>query len=125
MNFKKAIASAVILYALIFLAGSGLMFVATGTTFESVMVVIVAVLTFLIAKYYYFKGMRRLNAVKDGLMLGVVLVIITIVIDIPVMVYGFAAEQGWSYLMTWHMLLGYLLMLVMPVLAAYKVKRRK
>lgn len=121
MNIKKAIASAVILYALVFLLGSGLLLAITNQTiFGAVMIVGGAVLTFLIAKYYYFKGMKVAKPVQEGLKLGIVLLIVAFLIEVPVMVYGFAAAQGWSYFMSWNIVLGYLLMLVVPILAAYK-----
>jgi len=125
MKIKKAIISGVILYALIFLLASGLMFVAgiqDETIFGSLMVIIVAVLTFLISKNYYFKGMKISNPVKEGLTLGILLLVIVFVIEIPVMVFGFAAENGWNYFMTWHILLGYTLTVIVPILAAYKIK---
>ena len=90
--------------------------------FGSITLIISAILTFLISKYYYFKGMRITNPVKDGLVLGIILLVIVILIEIPVMVYGFAAQQGWNYFMTWHILLGYFLMLIVPIFSAYKAK---
>lgn len=123
MNIKKAIVSAVILYAIVFLAASGLLLTVTDETiFGSIMVVIVAVLTFFIAKDYYFKGMEVKNPVKEGLILGIVIDIIFILIEIPVMVYGFAAEKGWGHFMAWNILLGYILVLMVSILAAYKAR---
>jgi len=123
MNIKKAIISGVILYALIFLLASALLFVVPNeSVFGSIIVVIVAILTYLIAKNYYFKGMKISNPIKEGLILGIILVIIIIIIEIPVMVYGFAVEQGWNYFTTWHILLGYILTVVVPIFAAYKKK---
>lgn len=120
MNIKKAIVSAVVLYALIFLLASALLNTITGIMFGTVMVVGGAVLTFLIAKYYYFKGMKVAKPIQEGLKLGIVMVVVAFLIEVPVMVYGFAATQRWSYFMSWNIVLGYILMLIVPILAAYK-----
>ena len=122
MDIKKAIVSAVVLYALIFLLASALLNTITGVVFGAVMVIGGAVLTFLVAKYYYFKGMDAKNPVMEGLKLGIVLVVVAFLIEVPVMVYGFAATQGWGYFKSWNIMLGYLLMLVVPIFAAYKKK---
>ena len=122
MKIKKAIISAIILYAIIFLVASALLFIKDETIFGSIIIVISSVLTYLISKYFYFKGMKVSNPFKEGFTLGIVLVAIGILIDIPVMVYGFAAQSGWSYFMTWHLIVGYLLALVIPVSAVYKKK---
>ncbi|MFH0832991.1 MAG: hypothetical protein V1900_04690 [Candidatus Aenigmatarchaeota archaeon] len=124
MNIKKALISAVILYALIFLWASILMFVAkmTGDAFSVAMLVSGALLTFIVAKYYYFKSMKIVKPINEGLMLGVVFAVVTFVIEVPVMVYGFASTQGWNYFTSWSIMLSYLLALVVPIAAAYKKK---
>ena len=48
--------------------------------------------------------------------------VVMFLIDIPVMVYGFASSMGWSYFMDPNMALGYVLSLVIPVLVAYRMK---
>lgn len=122
MDIRKAIVSAVVLYAVIFLVASVLMGSVNGTMLGLITVLTAIALTFLIANKYYFKGMKIKNPVREGLMLGLVLVVVSIAIEISVMFFGFAANQGWDWFMTWHVMLGYLLMLVVPVFAAYKKK---
>ena len=122
MKIKKAIISAIILYAIMFLVASALLFIQNETIFGSILIVLSVILTFLISKEYYFKGAKISNPIKEGLMLGIVLVIVAVLIDIPVMVYGFASQVGWNYFMYWHLQLGYLLTLVIPILVAYKSK---
>jgi hypothetical protein len=119
MRLIKAIVSGVILYAIIFLVASALLFIKNEVIFGSIVTIIGAVVTFLISKFFYFKGMNIVNPVKEGLLLGLVLVVVMFVIEVPVMVYGFAKDQGWNYFLSWSMLLGYLLTLLIPVLAAW------
>ena len=119
MKLVKAIVSGVILYAIIFLVASALLFIKNEIIFGSIVTIIGAVVTFLISKFFYFKGMNIANPVKEGLLLGLVLVVVMFVIEVPVMVYGFAKDQGWNYFLSWSMLLGYLLTLLIPVLAAW------
>ena len=121
-NLKKAIIAGIINFALMFLAASILMFTPgfseMGTLFNTGMVVVVAIITFAVSKYYYFKEMAIVNSLKEGLMLGVIMAGISFIVEVPVMVYGFVADQGWSYFMTWHAVLGYLLMIMIPVVVA-------
>jgi len=117
MKLGKAIVSGIILYAVIFLAASA-MLTLSSTTFGFIMVILVAVLTFIVSKYFYFKGMQVANPVKEGILLGLALVIVMFIIEVPVMVYGFAKDLGWAYFNTWHIVLGYGLALITPVFAA-------
>jgi hypothetical protein len=122
MNIKKAVISAIVMYAIIFLVASALLFIKDETIFGSIMIVLSAVLTFLVSKEFYFKGAKVSNPIKEGLLFGAIMVAIAILIDIPVMVYGFASQMGWNYFMTWHLIVGYLLGLLVPVLVAYRMK---
>jgi hypothetical protein len=90
--------------------------------FGIIVLVASVVLTYIISKEYYFKGMKIGNPIKEGLLLGVVMDVVMFLIDIPVMVYGFAAASGWNYFMDWNMALGYVLSVVIPVLVAYRMK---
>lgn len=123
MNIKKALIASVVLYAIMFLVASALIFKVSENVFGLIMLVLSAVLTFLIAKEYYFKGMTISRPLKEGLALGIVFVVVVFIIEIPVMVYGFASQQGWAYFTSWHIIAGYILMLVAPVAAAHKTKK--
>ena len=125
MNIKKAVISALVVYAVLFLVASVIMFslgVTDDTVFGSIMVVISSVTVFLVVKEYYFKGMKFKNPLKEGLMLGIAMTVLAVLIDVVVMVYGFASDVGWGYFMSWHLVLGYLLGVVIPVLVAYRMK---
>lgn len=122
MNIKKAIVSAIIQYAVIFLVASALLFIKDENVFGAITLVVSVVLTYLISKEYYFKGMKVSKPLNEGLMLGIVMDALIFLIEIPVMIYGFAASTGWNYFTSWHLMLGYLLTLVIPVLVAYRMK---
>lgn len=121
MNIKKAIVSAIVLYATMFLVASALLFIKNEIIFGSILITLSVVLTSLISKEYYFKGLKITNPIKEGFMLGLILVVIAILIDIPVMVYGFATD-GWNYFMSWDIIIGYILTLFIPIIPAYKAK---
>jgi hypothetical protein len=122
-DLKKAIISAIVYYAILFLVISALMFgpLKLGTAQTYVNWIIDVVLIYLIGTYYYFTK-KPSNYLKDGLMFGIVVSIITGLIEIPVMVYGFAADQGWAWLMTPEMLVSFILTLIAAVLTA-KLKK--
>jgi len=113
MDLKKGIVSGIVYYAIIFLVASIIMqFTATTTIlFDSLMWITTVVAIYLIVKNYY-----KPKSVKDAFMLSVLVAIIAFLIEIPVMVYGFAADQGWSYMMMWDLWIGYLLLLIVPAL---------
>jgi hypothetical protein len=119
LNIVKAVVSAVVLYALIFLAASALMVVIYDSNiFGAATLLIGIILTIVVTREYYFKGVKVKDPLMEGLAVGVVLVVVSFVIEVPVMVYGFAASMGWSYFASWNIMLGYLAMLVVPVLVA-------
>ena len=122
MNLKKAIISAIILYAIIFLVASALLFIKDENIFGSITLIVSAVVMFLISKEYYFKGMKVSNPFKEGLIFGIVVTVIIFLLEVLVMVYGFASNVGWNYFLNWHLILGYLLNIVIPILVAYKSK---
>ena len=126
MDIKKALIASVIGYAVTFLVASGLLFMqAQNAMLFSVMVTLFAlVLTFVIAKFYYFKGMVMTSFLKEGLLFGILYDVVMIVIDIPVMVYGFAVAQGWSYILSLEMFAGYALTIVVCLIAAYLSKEK-
>lgn len=122
LNWKKAIVSAVVFYAIVFLAATILMFSLSlaGDIFGAAMVVLVAILAVLLSKYYYFKGMKAKP--MDGLLFGIVMTVAAVLIEIPVMVYGFAKDMGWAYFASWHIMLGYLLVVIIPPILVYLKK---
>jgi len=83
--------------------------------------VLVFVVAYLIGTYYYFKA-KPTEFLKEGLMFGIILVVISFLIEIPVMVYGFAAKMGWAWFTQWDILVGYVLLIVAAILAAYMKK---
>lgn len=124
MNLKKAIISAIIIFAVIFLVASFLMFVVAipEAYYGVTMLVLSSVIVYLVVRYYYFTDVEVEKPLKDGIILGIVIAAIVFVIEAVVMVYGFAADQGWSYFTQWSIMVGYLLTILIPVLAAYTKK---
>ena len=119
MNIKKAVISAVIVYAIVFLVASAILSIKDQPIFGVITLLVSTTLTAVVSREYYFKGVKVKNPVAEGLMFGIVLVLVTAAIEIPVMVYGFAAQEGWAYFTSWHILLGYGLMLFVPMLVAW------
>ncbi len=91
----------------------------TDITFQVIMVIFAVIIAYLLANYYYFKKKPR-KPLNEGLAYGIVMAIVSFVIEAIVMVYGFASAQGWDYFMTWNIILGYTLVIIIPVLVAYK-----
>ena len=123
-DYKKIAIAGVINYAIIFLATSIMMFSLgmTGLVFNIVTWLVIALSVYLLAEKYYFtkKPKKPLN---EGLMLGLGIGIISVIIDIPVMVYGFSANLGWIWFTQWELWAGYLVMVIVPVLVAMSKKK--
>ncbi len=70
---------------------------------------------FLLTRYYYFRQKPE-NPLKDGVLLGILLVTITFIIEIPLIVYGFG--MGWKIYLFWMMWVQYLLVIISPIITA-------
>lgn len=130
INYKQALLTGVINYAVLFLIISGLMFApgaydqaskTWAVWTEPLIWVIGVALVYFIAQKFYFKA-KPANWLKEGLALGLFVVAVSVVIEIPVMVYGFAASMGWNWFMQWTMWVGYVIGIAGCVLAA-KMKK--
>jgi len=123
INYKQALLAGVINYAVIFLIISGMMATPLwGTeTVKYVNMAIGFVIAYLVAWNFYFKA-KPADWLKEGLCLGLVMTAVAVVIEIPVMVYGFAAAQGWSWFTQWNMLASYAFGIVACMVAA-KMKK--
>jgi len=124
VDLKKAVKSAIVLYALIFTFASALMFYVPSAAYDYAALAAVALLTFIVAKHY-FRMYKPANPICSGLALGVVFAVVMFVLDVLLMVYGFASQLGWKYFASTNQLLGYVLTIVVPVLAAKMVWGRK
>ncbi|MFH1622940.1 MAG: hypothetical protein ABIA12_00240 [Candidatus Aenigmatarchaeota archaeon] len=117
LDLRRALKSAVVLYALIFTFASALMFYVPFAALDYAVMLLVAVLTFIVAKHY-FNAFKPAHPMCNGLALGVVFAAVMFVLDVLLMVYGFASELGWSYFMTTSQIVGYAIIILAPVLAA-------
>ena len=124
VDLRKAVKSAIVLYALIFTFASALMFYVPPAAFNYASLLLVAVLTFVVAKHY-FREYKTDCPLCSGFALGVVFAAVMFVLDVPIMVYGFARDMGWDYFMSTNQLFGYVLTIVVPVLAAKMIWSRK
>jgi len=120
MDIKRALIAAVISYAVVFLAISAM--VAIQFTNNYVNIVLVTVVAYLVASMYYFKSKSH-EPLKDGFMLGIVMTVVAMVIEIPVMAYGFAADMGMAWFTQWNIIVGYVLVVVAAIAAAYMKKK--
>lgn len=124
MDIKKILISGVIIFAVIFLLASVLMFVINlqYPTFGIVMLVLSSIIVYVVVRYYYMKDIRLDSPIKDGILLGFGIAIVVFILETITMVYGFAAEQGWSYFEQPTIIIGYVLTVFIPILAAYLKK---
>jgi putative flippase GtrA len=86
-------------------------------TFNYMSIVLGLALAYFLAKYFYFKKKPK-EPLKEGLLLGLVVAAVSAAIEIPLMVYGYAALIGWAWFAQWTTIAGYALTVVACVLAA-------
>ena len=123
-KIQKALISAMMIYALIFLCSFVLMQVMAVDIYYSIITTIFAALVaYAISRYYYFAGMKIKEPLTEGITFGVLATVVMFLIDVPLMVYGFAAEVGWTYFMQLHIMASYSLTVIIPVIAAYVMKK--
>jgi hypothetical protein len=71
---------------------------------------------FLLTRYFYFKKKPK-NPLKEGMLLGILLAIITFFIEIPLIVYFYG--MGWSIYLFWIVWIQYLLVIFSPIIGAF------
>ena len=122
-DLKKAVIAGVIFYAVVFLLISAMMFTPLwGTTVQTYLNMLVGiVVAYLVASMYFFKKKPK-EPLVEGLYLGLVFAVLSILIEIPVMVYGFASQMGWAWFAQWNLWAGYVLGILACILAA-KMKK--
>lgn len=124
MDLKKVLISGVIIFAVIFLLASVLMFVVIlqEPVFGVVMLVLSSIIVYLIVRYYYLKDVSLDKPIKEGIALGIGIALVVFILEAITMVYGFAADQGWSYFAKPTIIIGYVLIVFIPVMAGYLKK---
>ena len=91
----------------------------TNTVFQIMMWVVSAVTAYFLAKYFYVAKKEKNNYV-EGISLGVAMIVVSALMEVVTMVYGFAADVGWLWFMDPYLWAGYLLVIVSSVIALKK-----
>ena len=124
MDFKKIVFSGIIYYAIIFLTYDLFMFgplILEGMALMGIGMVASIITAYLLARDYYFKEKPK-NYLKEGIIYGLGIAIISTLIEIPVMVYGHASDLGWAWYtndgMIYAMIVGYIIVIATVTIAA-------
>lgn len=99
MNIKRGITAGIILWVLIFFEVSILMFgfkLTAGITYYTIHYIVLAVLTY-IAVLFYFRGKKIKRNAREGLKLGIVMLITGIILDAIITLPLWIIPQGGSY----------------------------
>lgn len=123
MDYKKLLGAGIIYYAIIYLAASILMFTfkIEGMMIAALLTIVSIVTLYLIADKYYFTKKPK-NYLKEGLIFGIGVSIISFVIEAVTMVYGVASDVGWAWYtqngMMYTLIVGYIIVLIVSVFVA-------
>jgi hypothetical protein len=82
------------------------------------MIFIMPIVIFLVSKLYYFKKEKPKNLIKESFLVGLYRMILAVVLDIVILVYGFGI--GWNLFLkaSWTMPIGYLEYIVFCIIGA-------
>ena len=120
LNLRKAIITSFMYYAVTFLLASMIILIpsfSAGILYNLGVWAIIAITIYFLAINYYFTKKVR-NPVNEGFMLGLVAVIFSILIEIPLMVYGFAANLGWAWFYQWELWAGSIVLILAAIYGA-------
>lgn len=117
MNWLKAIGYGCVLFALMFVLGSIVMFglKLSGLGMSLIMLILCVLVLWLLAKQY------KINSLNEGLQVGLVWLIVDALLEYYVIVQTFNAGKIDFY--TWSVLLGYLLVVTVPALVGAQGKK--
>ena len=121
MNWLKSIGFGILLFALMFMSGSILMFVVklTGIALEMVMFIALLIVLGVLVQMY------KIGSLLEGIQVGLVWLIIYSLLDYIVIVQTFS-EGDATYYTHWSLWVWYALMIVVPAFFGYlKVKRAR
>ncbi|MDD5382149.1 MAG: hypothetical protein PHH60_00620 [Candidatus Margulisbacteria bacterium] len=117
MNWGKALGYGIVLYAIMFLLGSVLMFgpKLTGNTFGIAMIVASVIILWLAARMY------KLSSLNQGAQVGAVWLVVEAVLDYVVLAQMF--NKGSLSIYSWSLLTGYALIVIVPALVGAMAKK--
>jgi len=117
MNWGKAIGYGIVLYAIMFLLGSVLMFgpKLAGNAFGITMLVASLIILWIAAKMYQIPNLSQ------GIEVGLVWLVVEAVLDYVVLVQMF--NKGSLSVYSWSLLTGYALIIIIPALVGSTAKK--
>lgn len=121
MKMKRATIGGIIVYSVIFVFASIILygrFVELGMS----MIFIIPIVVFLVSKFYYFKEEKPEELLKESFFVGFYWMVLAIVLDTIILVYGLG--KGLDYFMkaNWTMSIGYLEIILFCIVGAFGKK---
>ncbi len=122
MHIQRAVLAGIVLWVLIFFEVSILMFGfgLEGTTYYMIHYILAGILI-LAVSWYYFKGPKSNKILKEGLLLGAVMVVIGIILDAIITVPLFI-QEGYDFFLRLDIVMG--LVLVVIVATVFTVVKK-
>ena len=117
-DIQKILVISVVNYALI-LAVSFTISLILSELFSVVLIIMTIVSTFLLVYHWYYTTKPQ-SPLKDGFIVGLILALVTFFIEFSLWFYNF----GWFYFLNFVVLLQYILIIIVPIFAAFLKKDR-
>lgn len=121
-NWKKATILGILLWILIFVLFTIIMFIPVVGNYTSYLAIIIGPLIVLLCGYYYFTAVP--GGAVDGLVIGIYWLILGSILDAVITIPLFVKISYAAYFLSWTMLLGYALSLVAAIMSPLIFKKK-
>lgn len=117
-NTKKGILLGLLMWIILFFIGSTVMVTIGQDKIGVSMIILEPIVAIFLARWYL-----KVNPnIIEGLKLGIVWTIISAILDIAILVYGF--KNGWGFYSTWTIWVGYLEIIIVSAIVG-KILEKK
>lgn len=118
-NIKKGISLGLLSWIISFFLGSIVM-ITIGQDRIGVSMIILGPIVIIFLARWYFKTVNP--SMAEGLKLGILWAVMSVVLDVAILVYGF--KNGWGFYSTWTIWVGYLEIIIVPMIVG-KIMEKK
>lgn len=117
-NLKKGILLGLLMWIILFFIGSIAMVTIGQDKIGVAMIILWPIVAIFLARRYF----KDNPSMVEGLKLGIVWMVISAILDIAILVYGF--KNGWEFYSTWTIWIGYLEIIIVPAIVG-KILEKK
>lgn len=123
MDLKKATMVGVLVWFIVFVAASIVMYTISMEMIGIVCIFVIPIVTVTLAKYLYLDKVKPGFPAREGVLLGAYWLILVLILDVIVIVVGFGAGSEYFTEANWTMPVGYAEFVVAGYIAGLTAKK--